>query len=189
MATAEIYRASGSLRNNSSSIWRNSGAEVFSRSSRDEDDEEALKWAALEKLPTYNRLRKGLLMGSHGVSSEIDIQNLGFQEKKNLMERLVKTAEEDNEKFLLKLKNRIDRFDILILPCSFRFLHFLDYQTVASFNFLVMGLLVYFIFRVGIDLPEIEVRFEHLTIDAEAYVGSRALPSLVNFAFNGIEVT
>ncbi|KAF5193738.1 hypothetical protein FRX31_016673 [Thalictrum thalictroides] len=36
---------------NSSSIWRNNTAEVFSNTSRDEDDEEALKWAALEKLP------------------------------------------------------------------------------------------------------------------------------------------
>ncbi|KAJ9692524.1 hypothetical protein PVL29_011532 [Vitis rotundifolia] len=149
MATAEIYRASGSLRKNGSSIWGNSGEEVFSRSSRDEDDEEALKWAALEKLPTYNRMRKGLLMGSAGEASEVDIHNLGFQEKKNLVERLVKTAEEDNEKFLLKLKNRID--------------------------------------RVGIDLPQIEVRFEHLTIDAEAHVGSRALPSFINSAFNQIE--
>ncbi|KAL6334259.1 hypothetical protein AAG906_014657 [Vitis piasezkii] len=149
MATAEIYRASGSLRKDSSSIWRNSGAEVFSRTSGDEDDEEALKWAALEKLPTYNRLRKGLLMGSEGEANEVDIHNLGLQERKNLVERLVKIADEDNEKFLLKLKNRID--------------------------------------RVGIDLPEIEVRFEHLTIDAEAYVGSRALPSFINSAFNQIE--
>ena len=44
-------------------------------------------------------------------------------------------------------------------------------------------------FRVGIDLPEIEVRFEHLTIDAEAHVGSRALPSFIYSAFNQIEVT
>ncbi|RVW77079.1 Pleiotropic drug resistance protein 1 [Vitis vinifera] len=109
MATAEIYRASGSLRKDSSSIWRNSGAEVFSRTSGDEDDEEALKWAALEKLPTYNRMRKGLLMGSEGEANEVDIHNLGLQERKNLVERLVKIADEDNEKFLLKLKNRIDR--------------------------------------------------------------------------------
>ena len=118
MATAEIYRASGSLRKDSSSIWRNSGAEVFSRTSGDEDDEEALKWAALEKLPTYNRMRKGLLMGSEGEANEVDIHNLGLQERKNLVERLVKIADEDNEKFLLKLKNRIDR-------CDFSFLAFL----------------------------------------------------------------
>ena len=111
--TGEIYRASGSLRNNSSSLWINSGAEVFSQSSRDEDDEEALKWAAIEKLPTYNRLRKGLLLGLEGEASEVDIHSLGNEEKKNLVERLVNIAEEDNEKFLQKLKNRIDRFSCI----------------------------------------------------------------------------
>ncbi|KAK1363001.1 Pleiotropic drug resistance protein 1-like [Heracleum sosnowskyi] len=35
--------------------------------------------------------------------------------------------------------------------------------------------------RVGIDLRQIEVRFEHLKIEAEAHVGSKALPSFLNF--------
>ncbi|KAI3964979.1 hypothetical protein MKW92_003515 [Papaver armeniacum] len=107
MDHGEIYKVA-SLRRNSS-VWRNNSAEViFSRSTRDENDEEALKWAALEKLPTYNRIRKGIL--TDGVETkEIDIQNLGFQEKKQLIERLLRVAEEDNEKFLTKLKNRIDR--------------------------------------------------------------------------------
>lgn len=82
--------------------------QAFSQSSRDEDDEEALKWAALEKLPTFDRLRKGILVGSRGESDEVDVADLGFQEKKKLMDRLVRTTEEDNEKFLLKFKNRID---------------------------------------------------------------------------------
>ncbi|KAL2472415.1 ABC transporter G family member 40 [Abeliophyllum distichum] len=141
-------RSHGSFRANSASIWRNTGIEVFSRSSREENDEEALKWAALEKLPTFDRLRKGLLFGSEGVN-EVDVHDLGFEDKKNLMERLVNVVEEDNEKFLLKLRHRID--------------------------------------RVGIDLPAIEVRYEHLNIDAEAYSASRALPSFVNFHTNMIE--
>ena len=72
---------------------------------------EDLKWAALEKLPTYNRLRKGLLTTSRGVANEIDITELGFQERQKLLNRLVmiNVVEEDNEKFLLKLKERIDR--------------------------------------------------------------------------------
>ena len=45
------------------------------------------------------------------------------------------------------------------------------------------------IFRVGIELPTIEVRFEHLNIEAEAYVGSRGLPTVINFTFNMLEVT
>ncbi|KAK6914939.1 hypothetical protein RJ641_020056 [Dillenia turbinata] len=107
----DIYTLGGSLRRNSSSMWRNNGIEAFSRSSREEDDEEALRWAALEKLPTYNRLRKGLLFtASRGAANEVDIEDLDLQEKRNLVERLVKIADEDNEKFLLKLKNRIDRF-------------------------------------------------------------------------------
>lgn len=123
--------------------------EAFSRSSRDENDEEALRWAAIERLPTYARLKKGILTASHGVINEVDIQNMGVDERKKLLERLVNVAEEDNEKFLLKLKNRID--------------------------------------RVGIEVPTIEVRFEHINIEAEAYVGSRALPSFINFPINIVE--
>ncbi|XP_019708972.1 ABC transporter G family member 39 isoform X2 [Elaeis guineensis] len=133
-----------------SSAWRSgSTRDVFSRSSRDEDDEESLKWAALEKLPTYNRLRKGILTGATGERMEIDIDNLGFQERKNLMERLVKVAEEDNEKLLWKLKNRLD--------------------------------------RVGIENPTIEVRFENLEVNSEAYVGNSGVPTVVNFFANKIE--
>ncbi|KZV28328.1 Pleiotropic drug resistance 12 [Dorcoceras hygrometricum] len=151
MDPGDLYKASSSLRASTrqgSNIWRNTGLEVFSRSSRDEDDEEALKWAALEKLPTFDRLRKGLLFGSKGAN-EIDVQNLGFADKRNLVDRLVNTVDEDNEKFLLKLRNRID--------------------------------------RVGIDLPTIEVRYEHLTIDAEAYGQSRSLPTVLNFNIDIIE--
>ncbi|CAN4095708.1 unnamed protein product [Withania somnifera] len=139
----------GSLRANSNSIWRNDN--VFDRSSRDEDDEEALKWAALEKLPTYDRLRKGLLLGSQGGANEVDIHDLGNQQTKDLINRLVKVVDEDNEKFLLKLRDRID--------------------------------------RVGLDLPTIEVRYEHLKIEADAYVGSNALPTFINSMTNVIEVS
>ncbi|PQQ21262.1 pleiotropic drug resistance protein 1 [Prunus yedoensis var. nudiflora] len=149
MEGGDIYRAGNSLQVGSSMRWRNSGVEVFSRSSREEDDEAALKWAALQKLPTYNRLRKGILTSPAGEANEVDIPNLGFQERKELIERFLKGAEEDNERFLLKLKNRID--------------------------------------RVGIDLPTIEVRYEHLNVEAEAYVGSRALPTLFNFIVNILE--
>ncbi|KAL6547611.1 transcription factor [Orobanche hederae] len=38
-----------------------------------------------------------------------------------------------------------------------------------------------------IDIPIIEVRFEHLNVDAEAYSASRALPTFVNFNINMIE--
>ncbi|KAJ3709354.1 hypothetical protein LUZ61_013059 [Rhynchospora tenuis] len=107
-----------SLRRNSSSIFqRAASASMFGRSSdvfsnastREEDDEESLKWAALEKLPTYSRMKKGIFLDGGGVPSEIDIDALGIAQKRQLVERLVRVAEEDNERFLLKLKQRIDR--------------------------------------------------------------------------------
>ncbi|KAI4329293.1 hypothetical protein L6164_021576 [Bauhinia variegata] len=161
MEGTDIYKASNSLRKSnsirpssslraaSSTVWRNSAIEIFSKSSREEDDEEALRWAALEKLPTYNRLRKGLLTASHGPANEIDVTDIGFQERQRLLERLIRVAEEDNEKFLLKLKERID--------------------------------------RVGIETPTVEVRFEQLNVEAEAFLGSRALPSFINFGVNIVE--
>ncbi|GAU13808.1 hypothetical protein TSUD_261350 [Trifolium subterraneum] len=143
MDRGDIYKASSSLRENSFTF--------FSRSSRREkDDEEALKWAAIERLPTYNRLKKGLLATSHGVANEIiDVTKLGLQERQKLLNRLINDAEEDNGKFLSKLKERID--------------------------------------RVGIEIPTIEVRYEHLTVEAEAYVGSRALPTFTNFTIGAVE--
>ncbi|XP_054803327.1 pleiotropic drug resistance protein 1-like [Prosopis cineraria] len=138
-----------SFRIASSSLWRNTDMEVFSNSFHQEDDEEALKWAAIQRLPTVARLRKGLLSSPDGEANEIDIQKLGLQERQSLLERLIKVIEEDNEKFLLKLRNRID--------------------------------------RVGIEIPTIEVRFQHLKVEAEAHIGSRALPSFSNFIVNILE--
>ncbi|PNX56888.1 pleiotropic drug resistance protein 1-like, partial [Trifolium pratense] len=40
---------------------------------------------------------------------------------------------------------------------------------------------------VGLELPTIEVRFKDINVEAQVYVGSRALPSLLNFFVNVIE--
>ncbi|VAI45333.1 unnamed protein product [Triticum turgidum subsp. durum] len=137
------------------SSWRGTSgrSDAFGRSAREEDDEEALRWAAIEKLPTYDRMRKGILLpgavaGVGGAGQEVDIQGLGLNERKNLIERLIRTAEEDNERFLLKLRDRME--------------------------------------RVGIENPTIEVRFQNLNIDAEAYVGNRGIPTFINFFSNKI---
>jgi len=109
-----------SFRISSSSIWRNSdAAEIFSNSFH-QDDEEALKWAAIQKLPTFARLRKGLLTSLQGEATEIDIGKLGLQERKDLLEKLVRIGEEDNEMFLLKLKDRMDRFEFNFPSSDFK---------------------------------------------------------------------
>ncbi|KAF8403513.1 hypothetical protein HHK36_011617 [Tetracentron sinense] len=118
-----------------------------------QDDEEELRWAAIERLPTYDRMRKGILKhvldNGSVVHDEVDITNLGMQDKKQLMESILKVVEDDNEEFLHRLRNRTD--------------------------------------MVGIEIPRIEVRFEHLSVEGDAYVGSRALPTLLNSTMNVVE--
>eukprot|EP00262_Sarcandra_glabra_P012496 TRINITY_DN323_c0_g1_i1.p1 TRINITY_DN323_c0_g1~~TRINITY_DN323_c0_g1_i1.p1 ORF type:complete len:1461 (-),score=277.38 TRINITY_DN323_c0_g1_i1:266-4648(-) len=150
-----IGRSSGSRRGITSAsfreVWTNPD-DVFGRSSR-EDDEEDLKWAALEKLPTYDRMRRGIIQqvkeNGKVVHDEVDVSKLGVDEKKVLMERILKVVEDDNERFLHRLRDRTD--------------------------------------RVGIETPKIEVRFNNLSVEADSYLGSRALPTLLNTTMNTIE--
>jgi hypothetical protein len=111
-ATAEIHKVA-SMRaagDSGSSIWRR-GDDVFSRSSRDDDDEESLRWAALEKLPTYDRVRRAMLPPLDGAAGKgvVDVHGLGPRDRRALLERLVRVADQDNERFLLKLKDRLER--------------------------------------------------------------------------------
>ncbi|XP_058087713.1 pleiotropic drug resistance protein 2 isoform X2 [Magnolia sinica] len=165
MAADDLARSSSSRRSWASSSFRGASAsfrevwanpaDVFRRSTSEVgvDDEEDLRWAALEKLPTYDRLRRGILrqVGEDGkmFEEEVDVTNLGLQEKKLLMDSILKIVEEDNDRFLHRLRDRVD--------------------------------------RVGIEIPKIEVRFEHLSVEADSYVGSRALPTLLNATMNTIE--
>lgn len=91
--------------------WNNQG-DVFQRSVR-EDDEEELKWAAIERLPTYDRLKKGLLKqvldDGRIAYEEVDVQHLDLHDKKSLMESILRIVEEDNENFLKRLRERTDR--------------------------------------------------------------------------------
>ncbi|RQO87901.1 hypothetical protein POPTR_003G057250v4 [Populus trichocarpa] len=42
-------------------------------------------------------------------------------------------------------------------------------------------------YRVGIEIPTVEVRFEHLNVETEVYLGSRALPTIFNSFANIVE--
>ncbi|KAI3838838.1 hypothetical protein MKX03_002614 [Papaver bracteatum] len=120
----------------------------------EEDDEDELIWAAIERLPTYDRIRKSVLSQVTASGrihlSEVDVSKLDLQDRKQLTESILKVVEEDNEKFLLRLRNRID--------------------------------------RVGIDIPKIEVRFENLSVEGDAFIASRALPTLFNASLNAMEM-
>ncbi|WOL03475.1 pleiotropic drug resistance protein 2-like [Canna indica] len=149
----DIVRNSSSRRSWAESFRDPSDVFRRSRVTEEGDDEENLKWAALEKLPTYDRVRKGILrqVAENGsvFSNEVDVYRLGPQDRKQLLENIFKVVEEDNERFLTRLRDRID--------------------------------------RVGLELPKVEVRYEKLSVEADIYVGSRALPTLWNSTLNILE--
>ncbi|KAK9126461.1 hypothetical protein Scep_015307 [Stephania cephalantha] len=131
------------------------------REEEEEKEEEELRWAAIERLPTYDRMRKGMLVkateggggggggGGKRRREEVDVGRLELEDRKRLMESVLRVVEEDNERFLRRIRDRTD--------------------------------------RVGIETPKTEVRFEHLSAEADAYVGSRALPTLFNSFLNNVE--
>ncbi|CAL5019330.1 unnamed protein product [Urochloa decumbens] len=86
-----------------------SRGEQTPRESHGTDNEAALRWAAIERLPTRRRMRKGILTGDAGHVQEVDVRRLGWQEKKSLIDRLVRTTEEDNERLLLRIRERMER--------------------------------------------------------------------------------
>ncbi|KAI3517159.1 hypothetical protein L1887_16368 [Cichorium endivia] len=78
-----------------------------------EDDEDELKLAAIERLPTYERSKKEMLKQVPD-KGRTDLENIGPgpPDKKQLRENVLKIIEEDNESFLLRLRERTDRVGI-----------------------------------------------------------------------------
>lgn len=114
------------------------------------DDEEALKWAAVERLPTYDRVRTSIFRDpATGKTKQVDVRELTPLETNELLQKLIAETQDENNLLLLKLRKRLD--------------------------------------KVEIDLPKIEVRYENLSIEADCYVGHRALPSMWNTTRNFVE--
>ncbi|KAL2493151.1 ABC transporter G family member 29 [Abeliophyllum distichum] len=116
-----------------------------------EEEEDALTWAAIDKLPTYSRMRTSIFQFMvEGENNErqiphkklVDVSKLDANMRKEFVATNFRVPEEDNEKFLKKMKDRMD--------------------------------------KVGIQPPTVEVRFENLRIEADCHVGTRALPTLLN---------
>jgi hypothetical protein len=112
MDDAGEIHALGSLRRDGS-VW-SAASNVFSSLSSagsgggGDDDEEALRWAALEKLPTYDRARTAVLAMPEGDLRQVNVQKLDPQERHALLQRLAWVGD-DHQRFLSKFKDRVDR--------------------------------------------------------------------------------
>ncbi|XWS76714.1 hypothetical protein CRYUN_Cryun01aG0201500 [Craigia yunnanensis] len=144
-----------------SSSFRSTSDDVVAVSSssfrENNDDEVELQWAAIERLPTFKRLRTSLFDNKLLNDSKeedniigrkiIDVTELGDFERRVFMEKLITRIEDDNFRLLKKLKERIDRQEPLV----------------------------------GLELPTIEVRFQNLSVEADCeVVQGKPIPTLWN---------
>lgn len=81
------------------------------------DEEHDLHWAAVERLPTFERITTALFDDYDGESAKgdvkgrrvVDVTTLGGQERRVFIEKLIKHIENDNLQLLQKIKQRIDK--------------------------------------------------------------------------------
>ncbi|RDX80824.1 Pleiotropic drug resistance protein 3, partial [Mucuna pruriens] len=117
----------------------------------DNDEEEALQWAEIQRLPTFERITSALFDVYDGMETGekiegkqvVDVSKLGAQVRHLFIEKLIKHIENDNLLLLQKLRKRID--------------------------------------KVGIKLPTVEVRYQNLCVEAECkVVQGKPIPTLWN---------
>ncbi|CAM8960284.1 hypothetical protein QQ045_005472 [Rhodiola kirilowii] len=104
-------------------MW-NASENVFGRSGsfdEDGDDEEALRWAALERLPTYARVRRGIFRNVVGEQTEVDVSELELQDQKLVLDRLVNAVDNDVEAFFDRMRRRFDAVDLKFPKVEVRF--------------------------------------------------------------------
>ncbi|XP_059635000.1 ABC transporter G family member 32 [Cornus florida] len=104
-------------------MW-NSAENLSARSAsfrEDGDDEEALRWAALERLPTYARVRKGIFKNIVGDKKEIDVDKLEVQDLKVVLDRLVNSIDDDVERFFERMRRRFQAVDLEFPKIEVRF--------------------------------------------------------------------
>ncbi|KAK4781954.1 hypothetical protein SAY86_016056 [Trapa natans] len=118
---AEIGRSlRSSFRIHTSSFRSTSGV---SSAKDDGDDEYELQWAAIERLPTFERLRSSLFDGedSGGGRAVADITKIGPLQRHLFMEKLIKHIEHDNLKLLQKIRDRIHKVGVKMPTIEVRY--------------------------------------------------------------------
>ncbi|KAL8229721.1 hypothetical protein R6Q57_014621 [Mikania cordata] len=103
-------------------------ASATRRSSRvDEEEDDALKKAVLEKLPTFDRLRTAFWVSyddenqQRDLHKQVDVRDLGATLQQQIIETLFKVSEVDNGRILRKLRDRFHRTGITLPTVEVRF--------------------------------------------------------------------
>lgn len=92
------------------------GNSALSSAKDDPDAQYAVQWAAIERLPTFERLKSSLFDKDDDVNEldgegkqVVDVTKLGAMEKHLFIDKLIKHIENDNLRLLRKIRKRIDK--------------------------------------------------------------------------------
>ncbi|KAI3810521.1 hypothetical protein L1987_20137 [Smallanthus sonchifolius] len=85
--------------------------DLSSVNNHDETDEHLLMWAAIDRLPTFERLRSSLFDEENG-KKVVDVTKLLPPERQMFIEKLIKHIENDNLQLLQKLRKRTDKVGV-----------------------------------------------------------------------------
>ncbi|CAL5048790.1 unnamed protein product [Urochloa decumbens] len=130
-----------------------------------DDEEEARRlWAELERMPTPQRARSAIVTLQEEKGEEEEDDGGGGACRKKAVVDVGELGAGQRRALVGRLVGSVDRDNE-------RFLRQLRER----------------IDRVGIVLPTIEVRFEHLKADAEVHIGTRGLPTILNSVINIFE--
>ena len=121
---AELGRSIGSPFHHHTSSFRSRTSDA--KSYKEKDDEVDLQWAAIERLPTFERVRTSLF-GHHGLNDGkeelgkrvIHVTKLGALECNVFIDKLLKKIEENNHQLLQKLREGMDRQAAPLFLCFF----------------------------------------------------------------------
>ncbi|XP_028104411.1 pleiotropic drug resistance protein 3-like isoform X2 [Camellia sinensis] len=122
---AEIGRSLRSSFQRHTSSFRSISA--LSSVKDDVDDEYALQWAAIERLPTFERLRSSLFDENDGSKVDaqgkriVDVTKLDALERNMFIDKLIKHIENDNLRLLHKQRKRIDKVGVKLPTVEVRY--------------------------------------------------------------------
>ncbi|KAF1894840.1 hypothetical protein Lal_00028284 [Lupinus albus] len=142
-----------------------SGRDSFARASNAEwveEDEEELQMAALLRLPTTKRANLALLRNLSSSSGNSDSKKMNN----------IKMEQID-----VRRLNRLHRERLVKNALA----------TNDQDNYKLLSDIKNRLKRVGLEVPNIEVRYNNLTIGADVQIGSRALPTLLNYTRDCLE--
>ncbi|KAJ9557262.1 hypothetical protein OSB04_011876 [Centaurea solstitialis] len=114
-----------SFRLRTSSLRSNS--EIRSVNNHEETDENLLEWAAIDRLPTFERLRSSLFDEENGDGHDVkgkkvvDVTKLLAPERHMFIEKLIKHIENDNLQLLQKLRKRTDKVGVQLPTVEVRY--------------------------------------------------------------------